>query len=80
MACSAADASTGRELTLTIATFLVGFCTGAGVMTFVALFGAVKAQDRMKRLQLWDTFQNGQPPEDLTARAQDAHQDAEAAM
>ncbi len=49
-------------------------------MTFVALFGAVKAQDRMKRLQLWDTFQNGQPPEAVTAREHDAHQDAEATM
>jgi hypothetical protein len=81
MARSAADASTGRELTLTIATFLVGFCTGAGVMTCVALFGAIKAQDRLKRLQLWDAFQTGQPFEDFNARAErEYRENAKAAM
>ena len=81
MARSAAHAATGRELTLTIATFLVGFCTGAGVMTCVALFGAIKAQDRLKRLQLWDAFLTGQPPEDFDAHAErEARQNAQAAM
>jgi hypothetical protein len=50
-------------------------------MTCVALFGAIKAQDRLKRLQLWDAFQNGQPPEDFDARAErEYRENAKAAM
>lgn len=48
--------------------FLAGAVLGAGVTACLAFYAIMQIQDRMKRLGIWEVWQNG-VPEDVKARA-----------